>query len=61
MTDEAYKSSMSLVQESVTNIRTVASFGNEGIVLKFLSDRLAIPDKAATAKGYKAGAAFGFS
>jgi ATP-binding cassette subfamily B (MDR/TAP) protein 1 len=33
-TDEAYKESGGLIMESVTNIRTVASFSNENLLLK---------------------------
>lgn len=38
--DEAYKDSGFLIMETVTNIRTVASFGNYDILYKILDDKL---------------------
>jgi ABC-type multidrug transport system fused ATPase/permease subunit len=46
----------------VTNIRTVASFGNEDILLGFLNDRHKIPESLISKKSNYAGLlAFGFS
>jgi ATP-binding cassette, subfamily B (MDR/TAP), member 1 len=59
--DEAYKDSGNLVLETVTNIRTVASFGNEDILLGFLNDRLKVPESLISKKSNYAGLAFGFS
>jgi ATP-binding cassette, subfamily B (MDR/TAP), member 1 len=50
-----------LVQETVTNIRTVASFGNEKILLGFLNERLKVPAEMIVKKSNYAGLAFGFS
>jgi ATP-binding cassette, subfamily B (MDR/TAP), member 1 len=59
--DDAYKDSGNLVQETVTNIRTVASFGNEDILLGFLNERLKVPESLIFKKSNYAGLAFGFS
>lgn len=50
-----------MVQETVTNIRTVASFGNEEILLGFLNERLKVPESLITKKSNYAGLAFAFS
>jgi ATP-binding cassette subfamily B (MDR/TAP) protein 1 len=60
-TDEAYKDSGNLIQESVTNIRTVASFGNEKILLGFLDERLKKPAALIFSKANVAGLSLGFS
>ena len=59
--DDAYKDSGNLVQEAVTSIRTVASFGNEDILLGFLNERLRKPEGLVRRKSHFAGIAFGFS
>ena len=44
-TDAAYKDSGNLVTETVTNIRTVFSFGNKPIMLKTMDKKLEEPAK----------------
>lgn len=60
-TDEAYKDSGNLVMEAVTNIRTVASFGNQKVLLNFLEDKLRLPEGKIQYKGHVSGVSFGFS
>lgn len=47
--------------ETVTNIRTVKSFGHEETLMKFLELRLVKAEKFIVPKANKAGLAFGFS
>lgn len=61
LTDAGYKDSGSLVQESVTNIRTVTSFANEEQILSTYDEKLVEPIKVIAPKGNKAGFAFGLS
>jgi ATP-binding cassette, subfamily B (MDR/TAP), member 1 len=60
-TDDAYKDSGNLIQEAVTNIRTVASFGNEQILLGFLNERLKKPESLIVKKANIAGVSLGYS
>jgi ATP-binding cassette subfamily B (MDR/TAP) protein 1 len=59
--DAAYKQASSLVSDSVGSMRTVASFGNEGKILKIYDGFLAEPSKAAAKKGHVTGFFFGIS
>jgi hypothetical protein len=45
----------------VTNICTVASFGNEKILLGFLDEKLKNPISLIPSKGHTAGLSFGFA
>lgn len=47
--------------ETVTNIRTVASFGHENTLSKFYSKKLEKPESLLIPKGLKGGFSFGFS
>jgi ATP-binding cassette subfamily B (MDR/TAP) protein 1 len=49
------------VQEAVTNIRTVASFGNEQILIGFLNERLKKPQSIIVKKSNIAGLSLGYS
>ncbi|EDK31467.1 multidrug resistance protein-like transporter family ABC domain protein (macronuclear) [Tetrahymena thermophila SB210] len=60
-TDDAYKDSGMLIMESVTNIRTVASFANEKKVSQFYDEKLVKPYEIVVKKGNYSGVAFGFS
>eukprot|EP01017_Pseudomicrothorax_dubius_P007833 TRINITY_DN124_c0_g1_i6.p1 TRINITY_DN124_c0_g1~~TRINITY_DN124_c0_g1_i6.p1 ORF type:complete len:1219 (+),score=330.83 TRINITY_DN124_c0_g1_i6:81-3659(+) len=59
--DSAYKDSGSLISESVCNMRTVASFGNEDKILGIYDRMLIGPTKDATKKGHISGFFFGIS
>ncbi|EAS02072.1 multidrug resistance protein-like transporter family ABC domain protein (macronuclear) [Tetrahymena thermophila SB210] len=59
--EEAYKDSGIIIMESVTNIRTVASFANEGKILQFYDEKLQKSYNSINKKGNTAGLAFGFS
>lgn len=60
-TDEAYKDSGQLIMETVTNIRTVKSFGHEETLMRFLSHKLKKAEQMILPKANKGGLAFGFS
>jgi len=47
--------------EAVTNIRTVASFGNDNIILDIFDKKLVEPIKLTKKKGTDAGIALGIS
>ena len=59
--DESYKSSGSIIMESVMNIRTVASFCNEIRIQKKYNEQVDIPIKQGARKGVTVGLAFGGS
>lgn len=50
-TDAAYKDSGIIIMESVTNIRTVASFSNEKMLSEFYASKLVHPYNVAFKKG----------
>ncbi len=59
--DESYKTSASIIMESVMNIRTVASFCNETRIEKKYNEQVDIPIKSGARKGLLIGLAFGGS
>ncbi|KAL4480720.1 hypothetical protein ABPG72_014495 [Tetrahymena utriculariae] len=60
-TDGAYKEAGQIIMESVTNIRTVASFCNENKLNTFLSEKLVQPLKLVKSKGQISGVFLGLS
>ena len=60
-TDEAYKDSSNLIMEAMINIRTVSSFGYEGIVAKRYDEKMQEPYVLAIKKGNISGFFFGLS
>jgi ATP-binding cassette subfamily B (MDR/TAP) protein 1 len=58
---EAYKEAGTFIGETVINMRTVASFGKEGNILRSYSRKLDIPLQEGIKGGRKAGFLFGFS
>ena len=60
-TDKAYKDSSTLIMESMINIRTVSSFGYEGIVAKKYDERMEEPYTLAVKKGNISGLLYGLS
>lgn len=61
LTDEAYKDSGQLIMETVTNIRTVKSFGHEETLARFLDKKLEKAKSFINPKANKGGFAFGMS
>ncbi|KAL4480238.1 hypothetical protein ABPG74_020754 [Tetrahymena malaccensis] len=59
--DGAYKQAGQIVMESVTNIRTVASFCNENMLHDFLSEKLKAPLQLVKSKGQISGVFMGLS
>jgi len=59
--DESYKTSAAIIMESVTNIRTVASFCKEKKFQNKYNEQVDIPIKAGARKGIRIGLAFGGS
>ncbi|EDK31811.1 multidrug resistance protein-like transporter family ABC domain protein (macronuclear) [Tetrahymena thermophila SB210] len=59
--DGAYKEAGQIIMESVTNIRTVASFCNEKKLSTFLSEKLVQPLQLVKSKGQISGVFLGFS
>lgn len=60
-TDAAYKDSSSLIMEAMINIRTVSSFGYEGIVAQRYDEKMEEPYALAIKKGNASGFFFGIS
>lgn len=60
-TDAAYKDSSNLIMEAMINIRTVSSFGYEGIVAKRYDEKMEEPYALAVKKGNASGFFFGLS
>jgi ATP-binding cassette subfamily B (MDR/TAP) protein 1 len=60
-TDDAFKEAGAFIGETVVNMRTVASFGKESVILKSYENKLAYPLKMGTKKGHISGAVFGLS
>lgn len=60
-TDAAYKDSSNLIMEAMVNIRTVSSFGYEGIVAKRYDEKMEEPYRLAIKKGNASGFFFGLS
>lgn len=60
-TDAAYKDSSNLIMEAMINIRTVSSFGYEGIIAKKYDEKMEEPYRLAIKKGNTAGIFFGLS
>ncbi|KAL4491484.1 hypothetical protein ABPG72_008140 [Tetrahymena utriculariae] len=58
--EEAYKDSGIIIMESITSIRTVSSFANEGKILQFYDEKLQKSYNSINKKGNTAGLAFGF-
>lgn len=60
-TDKAYKDSSNLIMESMTNIRTVSSFGYEGVVANKYDEKMVTPYHLAIKKGNISGVLYGLS
>ena len=58
--DEAFQESAAFVSETVNNMRTVASFGNEAKIMANYSQKLSLPLNNSVVNGHKSGLAFGF-
>lgn len=59
--EEAYKQSSALVSESVTNYRTIMSFANEELIMKYYSQTLNAPFKSGIKRSHVSGILFGYS
>lgn len=59
--DEKYKESSNIIMESMTNIRTVYSFGHEGVILRKFSALLDVPLNLATRNGIMSGFFYGLA
>ena len=59
--DDAYKDAGGFIGETVTNMRTVASFGKEDALFANFEKRLHYPLEQASKKGHISGAIFGLS
>ena len=59
--DEAYKASTVIVSETVQNYRTVFSFANEALVMKFFKHSMAAPYKGGVKKSLCSGFLYGIS
>ena len=59
--DESYKNSAAIIMESVTSIRTLASFCKEKTFQNKYNEQVDIPIKAGARKGLYIGMAFGGS
>lgn len=60
-TDKVYKESSSLITESMTNIRTVTSFGSENIIENKYEAKLEEPLSMGVSKGLISGFMYGLS
>lgn len=58
--DEAYKDSSSLVSEAVTNYRTIMSFANEELILKYYAHTLSLPYSSGIKRSHISGILFGY-
>ena len=61
LSDKSYSKSGSFISETVNNMRTVASFGNEDTVLKNYEKTLDEPMRLAVRRGTYSGLALGLS
>jgi ATP-binding cassette subfamily B (MDR/TAP) protein 1 len=59
--DEAYKDSSSIIMETLTNIRTVTSFGVENSIASNYNEKLIAPFNLAKTRGNLAGILYGIS
>ena len=59
--DELFKEAGQIINETISNIRTVSSFGNQDYIQDMYKRQIAEPLRICSRNGIKAGLAFGFS